>query len=401
MLINLTPLKHRDYRLLYFGQFVSTFGSMMTYVALPYQLYHLTNSSLAVGLIGVAQLVPILLTALVGGAYADAFDKRSVLLTVETLLALSTLGLAINAFVAEPSVALIYIFAALSAGFAGFHGPSKNAMTPRLVPKEEIPFTGPLKSVAATTAQIAGPATAGLLIASFGLKYAFVVDVATFGISFLCVALMRPMPPSGLAVKPSTNSIKEGLAYARSRQELLGTYITDFVAVVFGMPMALFPAVAENFGGARAVGWLYSAPAIGALVFSLFSGWTARVSRHGRAIIFSALIWGLAIIAFGFAPNLYLAVACLALAGGADMASGVFRNTVWNTTIPDHLRGRLAGIEMISYMSGPLLGNAESGLVASLVSTQFSILSGGVLCVVGVAAVAVFMRKFWKYEILT
>jgi MFS family permease len=186
--------------------------------------------------------------------------------------------------------------------------------------------------------------------------------------------------------------------YAWSRPELLGTYGVDMIAMFFGMPMALFPAFAAELGGAGVLGLLYAAPSLGSLLATATSGWTNRVHRHGLAVIWAAGCWGAAIVAFGFAPNLPLALIALAAAGAADMISGIFRSTIWNQTIPDHLRGRLAGIEQVSYSTGPLLGNLEAGVVASLAGLRASIVSGGVLCVVGVALAALALPAFRRYD---
>jgi MFS family permease len=399
MLLDLSPLiRYRDYRLLFIGQLVSFVGSMLTYVALPYQLYHLTGSSLAVGLVGIAQLAPLLFTALVGGAYADALDRRKLLIVAELVLVLCSAVLAFNSMSTHPQVWVIYLVAAIGSSVNGFHTPAQNAMTPRLVDRQDIPAVSALNTLKGTIPAVAGPALGGILIASAGLTATYFADVASFAVSLGALWLMKPMPASEKSDPPGVSSIVEGLKYARSRDELLGTYVVDFVAVVFGMPMALFPAVAEGFGGAKVLGLLYSAPAVGALIMSLLSAWTKRVHRHGAAVILAASTWGLAIVAFGFTNQLWLALFFLALAGAADMVSGLFRSTIWNGTIPDHLRGRLAGIEMVSYMSGPLLGNAESGLVASLANTQISIVSGGILCVVGVIFCAFRLPQFRRYD---
>lgn len=403
MFLDLKPLfRYRDYRFLYFGQLVSFFGSMITYVALPYQLFHLTGSSLAVGMVGVVQLVPLLFTALVGGAFADAMDRRRLLIAAEFALGLCSLVLVLNARSEHPSVALIYIVAGVASGMNGFHRPANNAMVPRLVAREDIPAASALDSFRRTVAQVGGPALGGILIAVCGLSFTYFIDVLSFAFSLAMLSRMKPMPPAkrpeGERPRPTLSSIVEGLKYAGSRQELIGTYVVDIVAMVFGMPMALFPAIAEGFGGAKVVGWLYSAPSAGALIATLMSAWTGKVHRHGAAVIWAAAIWGVAITVFGLSTNLWLSLILLAIAGGADMISAIFRSTIWNGTVPDHLRGRLSGVEMLSYMSGPLLGNAESGLVAAAAGTRFSVVSGGILCVVGVAACAWRLPQFWHYD---
>jgi MFS family permease len=224
------------------------------------------------------------------------------------------------------------------------------------------------------------------------------VDAASFGVSLVALSAMRAVPLPPEAERPSLRRVVEGLRYARSRPDLIGTYLIDMAAMFFGMPMALFPALAQRYGGSAALGALYAAPSVGSLLATLTSGWTGRVHRHGRAICVAAAIWGLAIVGFGLAPWLWLALAGLAVAGAADMVSGIFRMTMWNRSIPDHLRGRLASIELISYTSGPLLGNAEAGAAASLLGLRGSVVSGGILCVASVAVTAAFLPAFRAYD---
>jgi hypothetical protein len=269
------------------------------------------------------------------------------------------------------------------------------------VPPEEIPAMAALTAFRGSVGMIAGPAIGGLLVGTAGAVPAFGVDAATFLASLACFAAMRSVPPRDDAEAPTWRSIAEGFRYARSRQELIGTYAIDFVAMVFGMPLALFPALAAGRLGAAALGPLYAAPAVGALVASVTARWTPRVHHHGFAVMVAAAVWGVAIVGFGFAPSLWPALACLVIAGGADAISGMFRMTMWNQTIPDALRGRLAGIEMVSYMSGPLLGNAEAGAVAAVAGVQASIVSGGIICVVGVLACGLALPRFRRYDART
>lgn len=399
--MNLTPLyKYPDFRLLYIGQFVSWFGSMLTYVALPYQMYQLTHSTLAVGNIGIVELIPLLITSLWGGALADKFDRRKLLLYTEFVLALTSGILLLNASLSHPHVWVLYLIAAISSAFTGFHRPALEAITQKLVQREDMPAVSALKQFLYGINMIAGPAIAGFVLAKFGLQPLYGVDVVTYLISFTAIFFIKArFVPDG-ATESIVQSIKEGFQYAISRQELIGTYLIDFAAMIFGMPIALFPAIAaETFHGSSVVvGWLYAGPSFGMLIASFFSDWTSKIHRHGVAISISATIWGLAIIAFGFSKNIYLAVALLAIAGGADAISGLFRTTMWNQTIPSHLRGRLAGIEMISYMSGPLLGNAEAGMVAAAFGTTFSVVSGGFLCVIAVAVLVLRLPHFWRYS---
>jgi len=397
--IDVGPLRrHRDYRLLFAGQALSFFGAMLTYVAIPYQVYHLTGSSLAVGLLSLAALIPLLVTAFIGGALADAVDRRRMLQFAEAGLGVATALLFFNSLLDEPKVWVLFVVTPLLAAMDGFQRPALDSMVPRLVSRDELTAAAALDSLRGEFGMIAGPAIGGILIATVGLPATYGIDVATYGASVVALALMRAMPPPPEAVPPSIRSIGEGFKYAWSRQELLGSYGVDMVAMFFGMPMALFPAIATHYGGAEVLGLLYAAPSVGALVASLTSGWAARVHRHGMAIIWAAASWGLAITAFGLLTNLWVALVFLGFAGAADMISGIFRGTLWNQTIPDRLRGRLAGIEQISYSSGPLLGNLESGIAAALFGVRASVVSGGVLCVVGVGLFALFLPAFRHYD---
>ena len=397
--VDIGPLRrHRDFRLLFVGQGVSAFGSMITYVALPYQAYQLSGSSLVVALLSLAELVPLLVTAFVGGALADAFDRRRLVQIAELGLAACAGVLVLNSTLSEPRLWVLFAVGAAMAGLDGIQRPPLDALIPRLVDREEFLAASALDGFRSTFGWVAGPALAGVFIAVLGLPLTYTIDVATFGVSLVALALMRAVPPPPGADRPSLGGILEGLRYAKSRPELVGTYTVDLIAMFFGIPIALFPAFSEEFGGAGVLGLLYAAPALGALVATATSGWTARINRHGMAVVWAAMGWGLAMTALGFAPNLGIALAMLALAGGSDMVSGIFRGAIWNTTIPDHLRGRLAGIEQVSYSAGPLLGNLESGVVASFAGVRASIVSGGVLCVVGVGVAALLLPTFRAYD---
>ena len=397
--IDFGPLRRRrDFRLLFIGQAVSLFGSEITFVALPYQAYHLTGSSLVVGLLGLAELVPLLGAAFIGGALADAFDRRRMMQLTELSFALASLVLVANALVPHPYVWVLFAVSVVQATLSGLQRPSLDALTPRLVERGELMAAGALTSFRMTLGGIAGPALGGVLLATVGLATTYAVDTATFVVSLAALRMMRAVPPPPEAEPPSLRRIAEGLRYAGSRQELMGTYIVDIVAMFFGMPMALFPAAATHLGGPGVLGLLYAAPAAGSLLATVTSGWTAHVHRHGAAVCVAAAVWGAGIVVFGLAPGLGLALAGLVLAGAADMISGIFRTVIWNQTIPDHLRGRLAGIEQVSYSTGPLLGNVESGVVASLASLRAAIVSGGVLCIAGVAVAALALPAFWRYD---
>jgi MFS family permease len=396
--IDVRPLRRRELRLLWSARGVTFLGSMVTFVAVPFQMYDLTGSTAAVGLLGVVELVAILGLALVGGALADAYGRRRLLLVTEAALLLASVGLAVNASADRPSVAALYVGAAVLAGLDALQRPALDALIPRLVPDDEITAAGALFSTEITAVMIAGPALGGVLIAAQGAGAAYAFDVVTFVVSLSLLARMRAAPPPEDAERPSVARVVEGLRYARSRQDLMGTYVVDFVAMVFGMPMALFPAVADDLGGPRTLGLLYAAPSAGALVAALASGWIGRVERQGLGIALAASVWGAGIVVFGFSHSLVLALVGLIVAGGADMVSGVFRMTLWNQTIPDRLRGRLASIEMVSYSTGPALGNAEAGLAAAVIGVPAAIVSGGLLCIASVVAATAALPGFRHYR---
>ena len=314
--IDITPLRrHRDFRLLFIGRLVSFFGSMITVVAVPYQVYQLSHSVLLVGALGLVELAALIGFAMLGGALADAADRRSMVLLSEVGLMIGSLLLAGNSTLSAPLLWPIFAIAALQGAFDALQRPSLDALLPRLVDRDELPAAAALGSVRGTLGMIAGPALAGVLVAVAGLPVTYLVDVGTFVVGLICLALMRAVPPPVDAERPSIRRVLEGIRYARSRPELIGTYVVDIVAMLFGMPMALFPAIAQGLGGPSVLGLLYAAPAVGSFIFAATSGWTRRVHRHGMGVIVAATLWGVAIIGFGIVPGLIGALVFLALAG--------------------------------------------------------------------------------------
>ena len=399
MFLDLSPLRrHRDFRLVFVGQLVSAFGGFLTYVALPVQIYELTKSSWAVGMVGTVQLVPLAVTALWGGAVADAIDRRKLLLWSEALLMAASLTLTVNSTLAQPSVVLLFLVAAFMSGVNGFHRPALESLTQKLVPVSDLAAVSALSSLRSTGAAIAGPALAGVCIATLGLPFTFGADALSFAASLIALWLIRAMPPAENAPRADLSSIAAGLKYAASRPELIGTYVVDIVAMTFAMPVAVFPALADRFGGPSATGYLYSAMSVGGLLITLFSGWTRNVERRGAAVVIAAALWGVAIVGLGFAHSLPIALLALACAGAADMVSGLFRMTIWNETIPSELRGRMAGIEQLSYMSGPRLGNARAGFMAERFGLFRSIRWGGYVCTACVLACIPLLPAFWRYR---
>lgn len=400
--IDTAPLRDSpDFRLLFAGGAISGIGTMVTYVALPFQIKELTGSYVAVGLLGLVELVPLVVFGLYGGALADAVDRRRMVLATEAGLTVMTGLLLLNALQPEPQVWPLYVFALVVAALDGLQRPSLDALVPRIVAHDQLAAAGALNSLRGTIGTIAGPALGGVLIAAFGVASAFAVDVVSYGASLLALALMRAVPPLSEAAAPSLRAIGEGLAYAWSRRDLLGTYLVDLSAMFFAFPNALFPFVADALNAPWALGLLYSAGFVGSLLATVTSGWTGRVHHHGRAIVLAAMVWGASIAAFGMAHNLWLALLFLAAAGAADMVSGLFRTLIWNQTIPDELRGRMAGTELLSYSLGPQLGQVRSSLVAQWTSLRFSIVSGGLACVASGVLLAAALPSLWSFDART
>jgi MFS family permease len=399
MLINITPLKkYRDFRFLFAGQLISQLGSMVSYMAVPYQIYELTKSNAMVGALGVVQFVPLVIFGLLGGTYADRMNRRRLILICESILSLCVGLLLLNSLQAQPSVPAIFILVAIMQSVVGFHRPSMEALTQKMVEPRDYASVGALNSFRHSVSAISGPLLGGVLIAAFGLKGAFLFDFISFVGALVCVALMSRVPDPEPSDKSPLADAKAGIKFALSKPELIGTYVIDIVAMIFAFPVALFPAMAEQWGGAQAAGILFSSMAIGSLIATLFSGWSSRVQHHGRVVVIAAALWGVFIIGAGFANTLWVAVACLIIAGGVDMVSALFRGIIWNHSVPNAMRGRLSGIEMISYMTGPLLGNARAGWVAAHSSVSLSLWSGGVICVLGVIITSLLLPKFWNYR---
>lgn len=402
VLLDLTPLRgSRDFRALITGLGVSTFGTQLTAVSVPYQVYGLTHSSLYVGLVSLAQLFPLIFGSLFGGSLVDALDRRRMLLVVEALGALSSAGLALNADFG-PALWPLFVFPAVTAALSGMDSSARNAMVPGMVGLAAVPAANAMFQALFQTGGIVGPALAGLLLAGAGVRAVYWVDVASYLIALAAVLAISPQPPSsgGVAgaapVRPGWRSTMEGLRFVRRSQPALGAYLIDLNAMVFGMPRALFPALAANVfgGGATTVGLLYAAPGAGALLGALTSGWVGRVRRQGLAVICAVIVWGLAIAGFGLVRFLPLALLLLALAGLADVVSAVFRNTIIQFAAPDAMRGRLQGVQMAVVAGGPRLGDLEAGAVATAFGDTVSVVSGGLACVVGALLVARLLPGF-------
>jgi MFS family permease len=400
--IDLTPIKkYRDFKLLFTAGLFSYFGSMITFVALPFQIKELTGSFWAVGLIGVVEIIPLIVFGLYGGVLADYLDRKKMIWFTEFGTLIATSILLINSLQEKPSVILIFVIAAIFAALSGLKRPSQDAILPRLVNHDDLPSASALMSLRWQFGGIVGPSVGGIIIASYGAGAAYFIDCLTFVISLALIWQVKSVPPLDKATPPSMAGLLEGLNYAYKRKDLLGTYVVDLAAMFLAMPMALFPFWADEIGAPYALGFFYSSITFGAVLVTLLSGWMRNYPHHGRAVIIGALGWGVAIVAAGSSNSLVLVIACLVIAGAFDQVSALFRGFIWNQSIPDELRGRLAGIEMLSYLLGPLGGQARAGGMAAMSSLRISIVGGGLLCIGFVSLIAASMPKFRSYDVRT
>src|SRR6478736_4000491 len=384
LLIDLTPLRRsRDFRHLVWGELVSVLGNQLTTVAVPYQVYQLTHSSLMVGLVSVTQLFPLIAGSLLGGSAVDAMDRRRLLMIAQVLMA------AFNADLG-PALWPLFVLPALSAGFSGLDSAGRNAIVPNLVRRSEVSTANAIFQALFQFGLVAGPALAGLLLAGAGVRFVYWLDVAGFGVALVAVFLISPQPVREPGHRPGLRSVMEGLRYVRGKQPIEGAYLIDINAMVFGMPRALFPALAVTRfgGGAATLGFLYAAPGAGALVGALTTGWVSRIQRQGLAVIVAVIGWGAAITCFGLVSWLPLALVLLAAAGCADVISAVFRSTIIQLAVPDALRGRLAGLQIAVVTGGPRVGDLEAGAVATAFGNTVSVVSGGLACIAGALLLA-------------
>ncbi|PWN01488.1 MFS transporter [Nocardioides silvaticus] len=398
--MDLTPWRaSRDFRLLLTAGAVFYFGAMVSYVAIPYQVYTLTGSNFAVGAIGLVELVPLVVFGLYGGALADHVDRRKLLVGLGVAQAVLTGILGWNAFRDEPSVWVIFVVAAFLVSASAMQRPSREALLPRTVAHDQLTAANALGSFSIQIGVLVGPMIGGLLVAYVGIGWCFVVDVVGLLIATLMYRLMSHYPHRAETTPPSLEAIGEGMRYAFGRRDLLGTYFVDIACMLMALPVVLFPALAEEvFERPELLGLLYSAETIGAVLATALSGWTSHFHHHGRAIVVAAASYGVFVALAGLMPSFWLVVVMLAFAGASDMISGVFRGTVWSQTIPEAMRGRLAGIEMLSYSLGPLGGQVRAGVTADLWTVRGAITSGGIGCVAAVSITALWLRDFWSYD---
>ncbi len=378
---------------------VSLLGSNVTMVAVPYQVYRITHSSLWVGVASLLQLPFLIAGSLWGGAMGDRVDRRRLFVASSLVLAALSGALALDGGTSRAHLAPLLALAALSAGAGGFAGPVRTATIPTLVQGEELVAAYSINQVIVNTATILGPALAGVVLASVSLAACYALDAASFLVLAATTGLMRPIPPGGGAAgRRLLGAIADGFRYVRSHATAQAVYLIDLNAMVFGLPRALFPAVALELyhGGPRTLGLLYAAPGVGALAMALLTGWVAHVRRQGRLVVIVVMVWGAAMALFGLTRVVALGLACLAVAGATDVISTVLRNTILQNAITDEFRSRLSAIQLAVVTGGPRLGDLESGAVASLAGTEFSIVSGGIACVVGALALVRWRPTFWR-----
>ena len=376
-------------------------GSMITYVAVPFQIKEMTNSYLAVGISGLVEILPLIIFGLYGGVLADAVDRKKMVWATEAASMILVSILLINALSPKPHLMLIYVVIGLFAAVNGLQRPSADAALPQLVDYHDLPAASALMSLRWQVGVIIGPSIGGIIISTYSIPVGYMVDVFTFVVSLAFLSRVRNIPPSHEAKKPSLAGLLEGVRYAYNRKDIFGSYLVDLSAMFFAMPTALIPFWADQLGTPWALGMLYAAGTVGSVLVTLTSGWTKHYRYYGRAIAIAALGWGAAISLAGISNSLVLVLIFLALAGASDMVSALFRSAMWNQSIPDDFRGRLAGIELLSYSIGPMAGQIRAASMASVTSLTFSVTFGGILCVAAVLILMIFLPKFRKFDVQT
>ncbi len=397
--VDTRPIRISDYRRLLVGQGTSFIGSMLTQVAVPVEVYAISHSSLLVGLVGFAGLLPIVVFGLYGGAIADAVDRSQLYLWSSVGTWLVTIALLIQTLIGLQSVPVILGLVAVQAGAFAVASSARGAIIPRIVPSDLVASANTLNFTVGNVGQVVGPLLAGVLISlQHGFAYAYGLDAVLFTAALYSAIRLPPIPPDGSLGRPGFRSVIDGLVFIGSRPILLMSFLVDIVAMVLAMPRALYPEVAdERFHGS--VGPLYAALAIGSVLAGLSGGWITRVRRRGVALTAAVVAWGTAVAISGLAHQLWLVVVLLALAGAADLVSAVFRQTILQTYAPDEMRGRMQGVFIAVVAGGPRLGDVRAGAMAAATSATVSWVGGGVACVVVVLVAAIAVRPFWNYRV--
>jgi MFS family permease len=400
--VDLTPLRvSREYRKLYVAGLITAVGSQATYVTIPYQLKQLTHSPLDVGALGLFELVPLVVFGLYGGVLADRMNRRRLIITMEMLLMIATAVVLVNALLTHPQVWILYADAVVAAAVSSLQRPSIEALNQTFVPHDLQRAASTLANIRYTTASIIGPALGGLVAVGAGPGFVYGANLVTFAISlYLLSGLALQLTPTSVDASDRA-ALRAGVSFLRSRPDIVGTYIIDLLAMTFAFPVAMLPFVAARFHSTYALSLLYCGLPAGALIFTLVSGWTKRVHHYGRGAVFAAVAWGLGIALFGYSSSLWVVLGGLAIAGGADSISGIFRSTMWNESIPPEIRGRMAGMEMISYSLGPTAGQFRAGVMAAWTSLRFSLTFGGLACTGSVGVVAAALPSLWGFDART
>lgn len=400
--VDLGPLRgSKQYRRLYIAGLVTALGSQATYVAVPFQLKQLTHSPLEVGALGLVELVPLVLFGLYGGVLADRMNRRVLIIVMEMILMLTTGALFINASIARPMVWVLFVNAAVATFASSLQRPSIEALNQTLVAHDQQRAASVLVNIRYYVASIIGPSVGGLLAVSIGPSSVYALNLVTFTFSLLLLFSLRATSPIASSSTSDMAALRSGLRYTMSRPDIIGTYVVDLLAMVLAFPVVMLPFVAERFHESYALVLLYCGLPVGALAATVTSSWTQRVHRYGRAVIVAAATWGLGIALFGYSSSLVLVLLGLALGGGADAVSGIFRSTMWNESIPSEVRGRMAGIEMISYSLGPTAGQFRAGVMAAWTTLRFSLTFGGLACTGSVGVVAAALPSLWRFDART
>ncbi|MGZ4444022.1 MAG: MFS transporter [Nocardioidaceae bacterium] len=388
------------YRRLFFGNTVAQLGQQMTNVAVAIQVYALTHSSFYVGLVGVFALVPLVVLGLYGGAIADAVDRRTLALIASAGLWVVSIALAVQAFAHNTSVWVLFGCIAVQSGFYAVNNPARSAMVPRLLDKELLPAAGALNMASFNLGFTFGPMLGALVIKWHGFGAAYAVDVVTFSAAYYALVRMPRMPPMENSPRAGLRSVVDGLRFLKGAPNLRMTFVLDLCAMVLAQPRALFPALAYKVygGGAGVVGLLQSAPAAGAVVAFLFSGWVSRVRMQGVAIVLAILAYGAAVGSVGLTSVLWAGVVFLALSGAADMVSAAYRSTILQVAAPDQLRGRIQGVFIVVVAGGPRAGDFVAGTVASATGERVALVLGGLACIAGVLLAVAAQRRFLRYD---
>jgi MFS family permease len=399
--MDLTPLRASpDFRRMFVGQAISEFGTQITFVAVPFQVYDLTGSTAMVGLLALCEAIPLVFLPIVGGAIADAVERRRFLMIAQAVTAALSTALAVNAFLPAPQLWVLFAFSFLWASAYSLYSPAFRAWPARLLTPDLYTSALALEVVYYQSAALTGPVLAGVLIESLGVGWAYILDSVSYVAAILALAAMRPSPPTAERASVGWSTVRDGLRFLRGKQVLQGTFWIDLNAMIFGLPVALYPAfVLDVLQRSPAVlGLLYSAEALGSLLVALLSGRAKHVRRQGLVTIVACMCWGAGIIGFGLAGTLWVALVFLVLAGASDMVSGLYRDAILKTVTPDEMRGRLEGVSLAVVGTGPSLGNAEAGLLASVAGVRFSIVSGGVACILGAGLLAVVLPRYRRYD---